>query len=371
MLKFVNDLLNSLLDKFCNFFKLSKIINKSIFNIIKQLINSINDSFKYILTFLSKSYFYNIFHISLIILSFINIITINNALAGGSSPPPPPQACTPEFIESVSEILCIGGDKCKEDCRLAEYWCTPRSVSLPSWDDIRNSTKRIHSFNLDFPMAPSSGYYLFDASVFSKYISCSNRYISNGYTPREEKLYGKYCNKWVVGISNDYMNSFIQSGSKANLRPNIDIKVFCSDVQGGYSFNKEDNIVGGSYMYASDYYVCRDGVVHKPMVIFGMKIDSCSVATEYKLKTVSCGTSEYRYSCRCRSCDRSDDGECCSTCYETITSQCNVDGTTHDTGKIDLTGYNISICNSASIIDDIKNVNIVELYDPNLVVNYQ
>jgi len=368
MLKFVNDLLNSLLDKFCNFFKLSKIINKSIFNFIKQLINSINDSFKYILTFLSKSYFYNIFHISLIILSFINIITINNALAGGgSSSPPPPQVCTPELIKSVSGVLCRAGYKCRGSCRLAKYWCTPHSVSLPSWDDVRNSTKRIHSFNLDFPMAPSSGYYLFDADVFSKYISCSNRYISNGYTPREEKLYGKYCNKWVVGISNDYMNSFIQSGSKANLRPNIDIKVFCSDVQGGYSFNKEDNIVGGSYMSASDYFVCRDGSVHPGS-------GSCNVATEYKLKTVSnCGTCSYSYDCHChnRVCDGGSCVEDCDICSEDVAMPCNKDDSTYDTGKIDLTGYNISICNSASIIDDIKNVNIVELYDPNLVVNYQ
>lgn len=369
MLKFVNDLLNSLLDKFCNFFKLSKIINKSIFNFIRQLINSINDSFKYILTFLSKSYFYNIFHISLIILSFINIITINNALAGGGggSSPPSPQDCTPEFIRNVSGVLCRIGSRCKDNCGLAEYWCTPRSVSLPSWDDIRDSTKRIHSFNLDFPMAPSSGYYIFDANVFSKYISCSNRYISNGYTPRNEKLYGKYCNKWVVGISNDYMNSFIQSGSKAHLRPNIDIKVFCSDVQGGYSFDNNTSIVGRSYMSASDYFFCRDGSVHPGS-------GSCNVATEYKLKTVpNCGMCSYSYDCRChnRVCDGANCVEDCDTCVKEYAISCNKDDSTYDTGKIDLTGYNISICNAASIIDDIKNVNIVELYDPNLVVNYQ
>lgn len=377
MLKFVNNLLNSLLNKFCNFFKLSKIINKSIFNFIKQLINSINDSFKYILTFLSKSYFYNIFHISLIILSFINIITINNALAGGgSSSPPPPQVCTPELIKSCEN----------ED--ISEYKCrsTPYSPSLPSWDDIRNSTKRIHSFNLDFPMAPSSGYYILDADVFSKYISCSNRYINSGYTPREEKLYGKYCNKWVVGISNDYMNSFIQSGSKANLRPNIDIKVFCSDVQSANSFDNNTSIVGRSYMSASDYYVCRDGVVRKPMVIFGMKIGSCFVATEYKMKLVD--YSKCRQVSKCNSysdCSKEDKEKGNHSCgggknkycdrrekvTECTTRKKYVDDTTYDTGKSDLTGYNISICNSASIIDDIKNVNIVELYDPNLVVNYQ
>ena len=170
------------------------------------------------------------------------------------------------------------------------------------------------------------------------------------------------------------MNSFIQSGYKTHLRPNIDIKVFCSDVQGGYSFNKEDNIVGGSYMSASDYYVCRDGVVRKPMVIFGMKIDSCSVATEYKLKTVpNCGTCSYSYDCHCRTSEEAHGGglEVCSTCHASVYMPCNKDDSTYDTGKIDLTGYNISICNSASIIDDIKNVNIVELYDPNLVVNYQ
>ena len=283
-------------------------------------------------------------------------------MAGGGDPPPP-ESCNPESIKSRPGRSCwsSASSKCSVDhigsCLDREVWCNPYTVPLSSWDQIRSSQSRIYSFGVGFNTTPSSGYTILDASLFSNYISC-NRYSNSGYTPRGESISGgRYCNKLVVGISNDYMNSVIQHGPKSP-RPNVDIKVFCNDIRTSNYFDHNDPIVGRSYMLSSDYYVCRDGSVHSGN-------GSCKVATEYKLKSEE---SKVKVCVRWREEPDEHGFINCDKRNEETQYRC-IDDTTYDTGKIDLTRYDISICHQHYITDSITNINVIEIYDPNLMIN--
>ena len=120
--------------------------------------------------------------------------------------------------------------------------CTPQTFNLPTMEEIRERdfTKKTDFFKIDFEMFPKDGsYHIVPDNVvesLKSHISCkddTSRYIlKEAYTEKKntENVVIPYCKKWIVGISDNYVQSALDDGSVNKLNPNTDIKVFCKEI---------------------------------------------------------------------------------------------------------------------------------------------
>jgi len=154
--------------------------------------------------------------------------------------------------------------------------CTPQNFTYPTMKEIREKdfTKKPNFFNVDFHMFPKDGSYhiLSDDIVKSlkQHISCkddTSRFIVKAaYSEKKniENFVVPYCKKWVVGISDNYVQSILNNGSVNKLNPNTDIKIFCKDIVSFKHTNilnsdTTDNFNLNSFIKIINGFVCRDG----------------------------------------------------------------------------------------------------------------
>jgi len=184
-------------------------------------------------------------------------------------------------------------------------YCTPRNFTYLTMEEIRKRdfTKTPNFFKRDFEMFPKDGsYHIVPNDVvesLKSHISCkddTSRYImKEAYTEKKsaENVVIPYCKKWIVGISDNYVQSTLDDGSVNKLNPNTDIKVFCKEIDESKHININnpdtiDNYINlNSSIKLYDGFVCRDGF-HK--YEGGALKGSCKTPLRYEVKfDYNCG----------------------------------------------------------------------------------
>ena len=181
--------------------------------------------------------------------------------------------------------------------------CTPKNFTYPTMEEIRKRdfTKKTDFFKKDFEMFPKDGsYHIVPDNVvesLKSHISCkddTSRYIvKEAYTEKKntENVVIPYCKKWIVGISDNYVQSALDDGSVNKLNPNTDIKVFCKEIDESKHININnpdtiDNYINlNSFIKLYDGFVCRDGF-HK--YEGGVLKGSCKVPLRYEVGRSDC-----------------------------------------------------------------------------------
>ena len=176
--------------------------------------------------------------------------------------------------------------------------CTPKNFTYPTMEEIRKRdfTETPNFFKIDFEMFPKDGsYHIVPDNVvesLKSHISCkddTSRYIlKEAYTEKKntENVVIPYCKKWIVGISDNYVQSALDDGSVNKLNPNTDIKVFCKEIDESKHININnpdtiDNYINlNSSIKLYDGFVCRDGF-HK--YEGGVLKGSCKVPLRYEV----------------------------------------------------------------------------------------
>lgn len=213
-------------------------------------------------------------------------------------------------------------------------YCTPQTLNLPTMDEIRKRdfTKTPNFLKRDFEMFPKDGsYHIVPDNVvesLKSHISCkddTSRYILEAYTEKKntENVVIPYCKKWIVGISDNYVQSTLDNGSVNKLNPNTDIKVFCKEINESKHININNPDTIGNYINLNSFiklydgFVCRDGFKPYDNSSLPEKKGVCKAALRYevghesnciyflKKRAGSCiekedkkGNYDYRYGCK-------------------------------------------------------------------------
>ena len=198
---------------------------------------------------------------------------------------------------SYSEVVGIYTSSLLTFCSLR----TPRNFTYPTMEEIRKRdfTKTPNFFKRDFEMFPKDGsYHIVPDDVvesLKSHISCkddTSRYIvKEAYTEKKntENVVIPYCKKWIVGISDNYVQSTLDDGSVNKLNPNTDIKVFCKEIDESKHININnpdtiDNYINlNSSIKLYDGFVCRDGFKPYDNSSLPEKKGVCKAALRYEV----------------------------------------------------------------------------------------